>query len=614
MRLAVLLVLCASACGDNLSVVVDVTHPSPVAKTVISVYESDAVDCTKIEFGDIGAATLAATLVAEETHLADGTVTGDLDGLSRTADKSIVARGYDANDELVTAGCTTKGVVHGRDHVAVDTVPAMIISAVADSGDPYTITVLATKPDGALLTKREVSWQVYAPIGTAPLNASLATVTGESGVAADQERLYQRQRGGEAASGSAVADRRLRDASPRLVGCEHTPVRDGDLEADVTVQYPLRLPSTVKHACAVKIAGGGSIRRLICIDTEGVSTPVARELMITVGNGRGAFTMMGTATLTTPPVGVFAKPATTPGDQDVYMVDTSGDQKPLFGAPSVMPTACAACVNVVSDFLFAPACSPPDNEAKLYLQEPGGLRMMSAAGGLTTPLAQFIDSASLNFRLKSAGCVSQMTPQATKLDRQVAVLDVAVSTTLTVTRAFYNCDLLGCNKLLLPVGAGGVGFATSMTGERRMVGPSIDATGLVMSSWIIRPLFDTATRIDQLLERDRLPAAQAPHELVIGKLDDDDGYDLAWDIDGRTMTTLDLAYSRMAGDQRLEVIAPLANVTVEDLQLEDLSGDQHPELIIIGTSGSGPGNTTPVVAIPTHVAPSTTATAPEECK
>ncbi len=611
MRLAVLLVLCASACGDNLSVVVDVTHPTPVAKTVISVYESDAVDCTKIEFGDVGAATLAATLVAEETHLADGTVTGDLDGLSRTADKSIVARGYDANDELVTAGCTTKGVVNGRDHVAVDTVSAMIISAVSDGADPYTLSVLATKPDGTLLTKREVSWQVYAPIGSGPLNASLATVTGEA--------EWQPIKNG-CTNGNGVA--KLRPVPPSLIGGFATRVRGSWAantlpfqtaisKADVTMPFLLRLPATVKHACAVKISGGGSTRRLICLDIEGVSTAVARELMITVGNGRGAFSMMGTATLGTPPVGVFAKPAATPGDQDVYVVDTAGDQKPLFGAPTVLPTACPTCI--VTDFLFAPACSAPDNDARLYLQETNGLRVMSAAGGGTTPVAQFLDSPSTNFKLKSAGCVNQMTPQATKLDRQIVVLDVAVSTTLTVTRAFYNCDLTGCNKLLLPVGAGGVGFATTTTGERRMVGPSLDATGLVMSSWIIRPL-DAATRVDQLLERDRLPAAQAPHELVIGKLDDDDGYDLAWDIDGRAMTTLDLAYSRMAGDQRLEVIAPLANVTVDDLQLEDLSGDQHPELIIIGTSGSGPGNTTPVVAIPTHVAPAPTGTAPEECK
>ncbi len=611
MRLAVLLVIGATACGDDLSVVVDVTHPGPVARTVISVYESDSVDCTKIEFGDLDEAALAATRVAEEIHAASG-VTGDLDGISRTEDKAIVARGFNEDGELIAAGCKLKGVVKGRDRVAIDTVPAMIISAVSDSADPYTITVLGTKPDGGLLAKREVSWQVYAPVGSTPLNTSLATVTGD----AEWQPIKN-----ACTNNNGVA--KLHPVPPSVIGGFATRIRGSWAantlpfetalsRADLTMPVLLRPPATVKHACAVKIAG--TTRRLICLDTDTSSNPIARELAISVGSGRGTFSTVGMTPLATPPVGVFAKPAAIKGDQDVYMVDAAGDQRALFGAPTAAQTLCPTCA--ITDFLYAPACTG-DPEAKLYLQDGTNLRVMSANGGATTLLSMFTDTGLVGFKLKSSGCVNQMTPQSSKLDRQVAVLDVTVldnGAMLTLTRGFYNCDQLGCNKLLLPVPGAGVGFAETTTGERRLVGASIDATGLVMSSWIIRPTFDMATRIDLLLERDRLPAAAAPHDLVIDTLDDDAGYDMVWDIAGPRGTTLELAYSRMAGPQRLEVVAPIANLVTDDLQLADLSGDGHPELIMVGVLGSGINNTTPVTAIPTHVAPAATATVGEECR
>ncbi len=610
MRLAVLLVLGAAACGDDLSVTVDVTHPGPVAKTVISVYQSPLIDCTKIEFGDVDDAALDAGRVAEETHESSG-VRGDLDGISRTEDKAIVARGFDEDGDLIAAGCKMKGVVSGRDQVAIETVPAMIISAVSDSADPYTLTVLGTKPDGGLLAKREISWQVYGPVGSSPLNASLATVSGD----AEWQPVKN-----ACTNNNGVA--KLHPVPPSVIGGFATRIRGSWAantlpfetalsRADLTMPFLLRPPAAVKHTCAVKIAG--TTRRLICLDTDASSNPIARELAISVGSGRGTFTSAGVTALTTPPVGVVAKPAATKGDQDVYVIDTAGNQKPLFGAPPALPTVCPTCT--VSDFLYAPACTG-DPVPKIFLQDGAGLRVMSANGGATAALPMFTDTSVLGLKLASAGCVNQITPQSSKLDRQVVVLDVTVpdnTGSFTVTRGFYGCDAAGCNKLVLPVAGAGVGFAVTPTGEHRLVGASVDATGLVLSSWIIRPALDP-NRADVLLERDRLSAAAAPHQLVIGTIDDDAGYDLIWDVATPRGTTLELAYSRMAGPQRLEVVAPVSNLVTADLQLEDLSGDGHPELILVGVIGSGPGNATPVTAIPTHVAPAATATVGEECR
>ena len=614
MRFAVVLVISAvsAACGDDLSVTVDVTHPGPVAKTVISVYESESVDCTKIEFGDLDEDALASALVAEEIHGPDGAlVSGDLDGISRTEPKAIVARGYDDTGFLLSGGCTMKGVVKGNDRVAVETVSSMIVSILAEMPDPYQIAVLATKPDGTFLNKREVSWHVYAPIGTEPLAPNLTVSAGDS--------EWQPPRGSCTNANGVV---RIHPVPPSLIGGFATriraswaantlPLESALSKADVTLGYPLRPPATTKHACAVKVAGGQ--RRLVCLDTEVGGTPIARELSISVGAGRANLTSTGTVSLTTPPIGVFAKPGATTGDFDVFAVDTSGNQRAVFSTAPVSPTLCGGCT--ITDFLYMPACNAPDNLAKIVLQTNATtLGVIQASGGAMLPLGTFADMQISDLKLKSAGCVNQISPMSTKLDRQVVVFDVTTTDGTKLTRGFYNCDPGGCNKLLLPVPEGGVAFATSTTGERRLVGPSLDATGLVMSSWVIRPTFDATTRIDLLLERDRLPAAQAPHQLVVGKLDDDAGYDLIWDIPANRGTTLELAYSRMAGDQRLEVVAPITNLQTEELILEDLSGDGHPELVLVSALGTGMLNTTPVIAIPTHVPPAPTTTVAEDCK
>lgn len=614
MRLAVVLVISAvsAACGDDLSVVVDVTHPGPVAKTVISVYESESVDCTKIEFGDLDEDALASALVAEEIHGPDGAlVSGDLNGISRTEPKAIVARGYDATGFLLTAGCTMKGVVKGKDRVAVDTVSSMIVSVLAETPDPYQIAVLATKPDGTFLNKREVSWHVYAPIGTQPLVPSLAVVAGDS--------EWQPPRG-SCTNANGVA--RIHPVPPSLIGGFATriraswaantlPLETALSKADVTLGYPLRPPATAKHACAVKVSGNQ--RRLVCLDTDIGGNPIARELSISVGAGRANLMSTGMVSLPSNPVGVFAKAAAINGDFDVFVMDVNGTQRAVFGSASVLPTSCGGCT--ITDFLYMPSCNPPDNVAKIVLQTNATtLGVILASGGTMVPLGSFADMMLSNLKLKSAGCVNQISPMSTKLDRQVVVFDLTATDGTKLTRGFYNCDPSGCNKVLLPVPDGGVAFATSTTGERRLVGPSLDATGLVISSWVIRPTFDTTTRIDLLLERDRLPAAQSPRDLVVGNLDDDDGYDLIWDIPSNRGTTLELAYSRMAGDQRLEVVAPITNLATDDLLLEDLSGDGHPELVLVSAFGSGMLNTTPVIAIPTHVPPAATTTVAEDCK
>src|SRR5262245_10019956 len=78
------------------SLQITVEHPAgiDIAKTVVSVYESDVLHCDDVAFTRLSSDELDPLLVAEETHNKDGTTTGDLSGISRTDHKVIVARGY----------------------------------------------------------------------------------------------------------------------------------------------------------------------------------------------------------------------------------------------------------------------------------------------------------------------------------------------------------------------------------------------------------------------------------------------------------------------------------------------------------------------------------------
>ncbi len=72
-------------------------------------------------FGDLDDSQLAAVQVGSETIGADGKVTGSLADLSRTDDKTIVARAYDSGSNWVAAGCVDKGLVTGNDSVTITT-------------------------------------------------------------------------------------------------------------------------------------------------------------------------------------------------------------------------------------------------------------------------------------------------------------------------------------------------------------------------------------------------------------------------------------------------------------------------------------------------------------
>jgi hypothetical protein len=621
MRLAVLLVIGLSSCGDDLSLVVDVNHRIPVARTVISVYESDSIDCTKIEFGDVDATALSAALVAEEIHDASG-VTGTLDGISRTERKYVVARGYDTDGTLLTGGCEIKDVVGGADHLTVNADEALTVSAILDTTDPgYTFVVIASAPDGSPPTAhRKISWEVYGPDGTKPIRTDLAAMV-------PPEPNQPQQSDWVPTKDACTNDNgvtRIHPVPPHQIGGFATriraswaanalPLQSALSKVDPTAIATLHPPAGVTRPCAVKVAGGE--HRLVCLDTQGALN-VAREFKITASAGRGTAQVTNMVTVTGTPVAMVSVPVGTTG-RDVYMVNTLGDLVPLFATTAQTLSACATCT--VSDAIYGPACTD-DNEAKIYLQT-GATQLRSFTLGTSKrdvitgflPTGMSIPGSLDSIAIEQAGCVTQVVPALGNKQRQALTFSakssiVGVPIQLSSSHGFYGCGPLTCNKLDFPVSDAGTAFVQIDPNDNRIIGASGDASGVVLSSWVVVP-DPMGGAVHRLIERDRVPAASIPNRIVVGKLDDDPDFDIVWDFATKRGSTLEIAYSRMAAGQRLEAVSGALPLVLSDLQIDDISNDGFPDLIGIGAIGAA----VPVIIVPTHVAPLDTVTAAEQC-
>lgn len=623
MRLAVLLVIGLSACGDDLTLVVDVEHRIPVAKTVISVYESDSLDCTKIEFGDVDAAALSAALVAEEIHDASG-VTGSLDGISRTERKYVVARGYDADGTLLTAGCATKDVVGGVDHLSVIADEALTVSAIVDTSDTagYSFIVIASAPDGSPPSAhRKISWQVYGPDGTKPVRSDLAVMVPPEPNQPQQSDWVPSKDACTNTNGVA----RIHPVPPDQIGGFATRIRASWMantlplqstlsKVDSTSLEVLRPAASVTRPCAIKTAGGE--QRLVCLDTQLPGpTNVAREYRVTASAGRGKATQTNMTAVAGSPVALISLPSAS--GRDVYVVDGGGGLVPLFasGAPNL--TACSTCT--VQDALYMPSCSD-DGDAKILIQVGAlQLRTFTPKTGARAPVLDYVDATSVpgtlkNIALDQAGCVTEIVPSIGTKQRQAVtfsarsdVLVNAVPIEIPTSHGFYGCTPSTCSKLDLPAGEAGTAFVSVDANENRIVGAAADASGVVLSSWVVTT--GASNDVHRLIERDRVPSAALPNHIAAGKLDDDGGYDIVTDFSSKRGSTLEIAYSRLAAGQRLEAISGPLALQFSQLVVEDITNDGLPDLIAIGALG-GP---VPVLIVPTHVAALETVLVAEQC-
>lgn len=572
----VLLIVTLAACADDPTLHVTVVHPaaSQVARTVVSVYEG-AFGCVQVEFGDLTADQLSASLVAEDTI-----PYGNLDGISRTDPKIVVARGYGADGTLTTEGCAEKDVVTGADQLEVDTVATATASvALADPthADLFGLAVAATDPSGKELDGRPVSWRVYAPIGAKP-----AAMTGVD-IAPDSS--WQPSSPTCTAGGAAL----IHPVPPSTVGgyaiqarvawaADPVPLYSA-VVADLS-STALTPPATATKLCAI------AAQKLVCLTGSGATQlAVASDGTITPG-------------LSVPlsnPVALYAL-----ANGEVWAISTSG--APTRVLPSVQTSTCAGCGGVaIDDVALMPACGT--SPAKLLLHNTGTgkqLLWMDPTGGVMTDFPVQLKTGELLAKqeIGAAGCASELDPTAgTYTTQQVATVDLSRPATGVpiATRAHFACTTSTCRTIDLPIAGSSVGFSGGM--QPYVIATAVDATGVVLTSLLMAN--------NHWVELARQPSASIPHRIVTGQLDDDGGIDKIWDMKTKLGGLVEIAYSRMIGATPLEGLS-LALEQQEpprvalDILAGDVTGDGKDDIVVVDQTVDAAQ--TGVAVAPSHAA------------
>lgn len=581
MRLCALVVpVICSACGSDPTLAVTVTHPVglTVSKTTVTVYESETLHCSDIEFSRLDAVALAALATSEADLDATGAA-GALSGISRTDNKVIVARGFDVNDALVSAGCAEKGLVSGADSVAITTLVAAVVSIHPPTDATLDVAITLTDASGVQLPdSRPVTWTVYGPAGSTAANPSNVTSTSDG--------VWEPALPSCATGGSVL---HLRPNPPSILGGYEVQIRVAWAVEQPPSYTSLAAPTfgavdlggtvlstTASRACAIRVAG--ATKHLVCAD----NADMAHEYAITVSAGKAIATQVGAAVtaLPTPPLTqhVIAVLGVASGtDRNVYAVSDRGILVPLFGAPPPTDTTaqCVAC----TDAMVVPACNTIG--AKILIASTAGstVHQIDARGG--NAMTFDVPSGS-EVHLDNAGCVTQLEASGNSLLGQLATVhggvtvlgEFAASGTFLVNCSTGPCTLLA--EVPLTRGAG-VGFTTGA--EPRIVAATVDATGVVLVS-------DVFSETGNTIERARMPAASIPEHIVVGQVDTDTDSDLFWNIAARSgATSFEIAYGRKVGADNLEALSPTQGVDVDDLEIGDLTGDGLDDIVVVTAAG-----------------------------
>jgi hypothetical protein len=577
MRSCALVVLLA-ACSTDPNLSVTVVHPVglSVASTTVTVYESATLHCEDIEFARLEAAGLVALATSEADLDAIGSV-GSLSGISRTNNKVIVARGFDTNSVLVSAGCVEKGEVIGDDSVTVTTVIAAIVS-IKPPGDNVTVDTVVTLTDAsgaALPDQRPVTWTVYGPAGSTAANPSNVTAisdgTWEPALpsCAGPMPLRLHPNPPSTLGGYAV--------QMRVAWAVEQPPTYTSLAATAFGQTisGITLSTTARRACAIHVKGAA--HTLVCLD----NTDLAHEYAITVTDGMATATQIGAAVnaLPTPPGAqhpiAMVAVAASGTDRDVYAVSDKGILVPLFNAAPA-DTNGVCLIACVADALYVPACGTIG--AKILLASNLGktIHQIDPHGGNPTT---FDLPAGNEVRLDNAGCVTSLQSSGAPALGQLATVQGGTTALELATSGTYLVNCSGATCAVVDVGltrGASVGFTGGT--EPRIVVTSVDASGVVL----ISDVFSSNTTP---IERARMPAASIPDHIVAGQVDTDTNPDLFWDIASRNGASFEIAYAREVAGDNLEALSPSLAVDVSDLVMGDLNGDGLDDLVVVTTTG-----------------------------
>ncbi len=576
-----------------------------VARTTITVYQSEIASCEKVELGDLSAAELTAIEV-DEIAVGEGEDSDELT-MSREGTKVIVVRGFDDNGILIAADCAEKGTVGEGDVLEIG--PTKLAASVSVAGigidqqDPFGIAVTVTDPFVRSLPDRTVSWRVHGSAGALPLVAEDVLPAIES--AWDPVEPPCTNNNGVARihpvppstiGGFATAVRTSWSTEPPRVFTTFTPVNGaGALDTFKPVQDGSNLS---QRRCASRIdkVGNQPLHRLVCLqDIAGAPTAIDYEIEVALGGA--SFTERQTVDFPAlpsgeKPIGVFSIDR---GDvRDVYAITTRARIIGLFD-PSVAADPTAHILPIgssVTDVAVMPVCG--NNPAALLVRVETATEKalhtlaVSATGTLgageqLVPYSSDPVTTTELIGINATGCIAELQVNGDTIVRQVGVVDVTGRNMLGMPRnsttAFFDCDTGRCS-LPLAVPRAGVGFLPPNGGDpNRMVGATFDASGTVLGVVVLQT---DNQRNPRFVELERITAASFPQHVVAGQFDADGIPDLFWDIVNvnNTRTNFQLSYAHPVLGQRLSAISATQDSIVIDTFVADADGDGKDDLVI----------------------------------
>ena len=581
MRFVALVVVVAS-CGDDPSLRVSVKHPTDprihdaIRRTTVTVYESDSMSCSDVEFGDLSEDELVALKVAEvETTDADSS--GSFSGASRLDHKVIVARGLGIDDELIAAGCAELDDVDAGT-AAIETVPAAV-ATISEAGDGMGgILITTTDPFSRALSDRRVSWRAYGPAGTSANEQRYTNI--DDGIW--QPKSPSCTRDGEVTVHPAPPALPAGFGVRLRVSWSATPIplfTRFNKYATQTQSLGPDLAKAIVQRCAIRRSGTPLTTGLVCLNTR------TNALDVGLVNG----TLVTQSAATSAAVGVVSVPG--PGDKlDVYAIDDLGNWTALFGATPVN-------TGTIPNPWCPGTCAPDEHPTPLDLQvvpscgnTPGAL-LARVERGISTKTTEILVMplrggaavpSMTDAPIANAGCLTELQLDGGSLVRQAIVFGDNEATMMP-SKVFFPCEGAVDKRCEVPINTG----AAFPPGEEpRLMISAFDATGTVLTSVVARPS-EGVLRRDNLIVRTRQPAAAPPQQIVFGQFDADNDPDLFWYFIppiGRNTTNIQVAYARTIDNTPLTALDRFDGVITEAHAI-DLDNDMLDEIMVVVDTG-----------------------------
>lgn len=492
--------LLAAACNRDPSLAVAVHHPAgyAVTQTRVTVYVGDDVKCDAIEFGDRTEAELEAIVVSDAI---DG---GEIE-VSRLGGKSIVARGYDAQDRFVTAGCKDVGEIAGATTVAIDTQPTA--SVAIDPGQPdrpfgeREILVNMTDSMGKALDGT-VSWLLTGPAGAPPQMASAGVPT-----KAGNLRFQVGDIGQPGPEG-------LRIRAPWA-----------------TAPLPLVTAFDLSHATTVQLGGGAAASHPSC-DVRGHAGKPPTLVCLTQASATGHRDAVEIAwqggqyvPRAIPIQGIdnqFALFVDHDGsaDEPVYVLSANAAGAGAWYRLDDMSMRAESFGNALQNVVYIPKCADNSNQALVAVQTGTALGAANQVRIFTVAGAPSPAGPS-DGEVFSGGCIHDVDK---KEHQGVVVASSGGDAGLElITPGSQTLTPIMSAKF---TGSGFVTIESHGVIEKRFAGTRLQATGTVVFEAVLAP----QGAMYMLVERTEVEAAAPPEKILAGKLDRDGNTDLMWDM------------------------------------------------------------------------------------